>query len=413
MSYFPIKTTTSCRLKWAWSTIYLNLGKTGSCHRASLSTLSKQDFDLFHNTPSKISARKKMLSGEWPGDGCEYCRDIEMSGGQSDRQFQLKIPDVYPRELDHDPTLVNVQPSILEVFFANTCNFKCVYCKGSLSSSIQTEEDRWGSAIIPTDHTRNSNQYQDLVPQFWSWMERNGSNLKRLQILGGEPLFQQDFYKLLDYFESHPNPSLEFNIITNLHIPDNRLQQANEKLLRLLDQGFIGRIDIQVSVDCWGPGQEYVRYGFDRAVFEQNLKVLTHHQKFRIGLLSTVNALTISEMPALVRKFQEWNTWQPVFWYMHLVLPHDSSPFSPLMFDYSVFKDSLAQVAQMLPQQAWDDRQTYDIFAGIDSKIKALSRHDPGKQQELVRILDEIDRRRSLSWRQTFPWLDREVRDVV
>ena len=131
--YFPIKTETACRLKWAWSSLYLNTGTTGSCHRASVSTLTLEDFDNFHNTPAKLEARKLMLGGKWPGNGCEYCMDIENAGGQSDRQFQNNIPDLYPSILNHDTTAINVQPSVLEVFFSNVCNFKCVYCKSSLN----------------------------------------------------------------------------------------------------------------------------------------------------------------------------------------------------------------------------------------------------------------------------------------
>lgn len=413
MSFFPIKTSTACRLKWAWSTIYLNSGETSSCHRASTSKLTKENFDSFHNTPSKIRARQEMLNGKWPGDGCEYCRDIEHSGGRSDRQFQLEIPDIYPTELNSDATLTQVQPSILEIFFDNTCNFRCVYCKASISSSIQAEEGQWGTPIVEEIRKHERDHYRDLVPLFWSWMNQHGHSLKRLQVLGGEPFFQPDFYKLLDYFESNPNPVLEFNIVTNLHVPEARLQEINKKLLRLLEIGAVGRIDIQASVDCWGPGQEYVRYGFDCETFERNLLMFMQHKKFRIGLLSTINSLTINEMPALVEKFKHWNNVQTIFWYMHLVLPHDSSPFSPMIFDYSIFDESLNQVTKMLPNNNWDDAETIKIFTGIDKKIKNFAKTDITKQQNLIKILNEIDRRRSLSWRKTFPWLEKETKNVV
>ena len=31
--YFPIKTSTACQLKWAWSTVILQTAVTQSCHR--------------------------------------------------------------------------------------------------------------------------------------------------------------------------------------------------------------------------------------------------------------------------------------------------------------------------------------------------------------------------------------------
>jgi len=411
--YFPIKTDTACRLKWAWSTVYLNKGTTGSCHRASISTLSLEDFGTFHNTPAKLEARQLMLDGKWPEAGCEYCRDIEQSGGTSDRQFQLGVPDIYPRELDADPTLVHVQPSILEVFFSNVCNFKCVYCKPSLSSQIQAEEKKFGFPIIASDHSLADNSYNDYSPVFWKWFVEHGHNLQRLNVLGGEPFLQPDFFKLLDHYRENPNPKLEFTVVTNLHVKEERLRDICSRLQALYYQGHVARVDILVSVDSWGPGQEYVRYGFDRIIFEHNLKILTEYEVFRIGLLSTVCSLTIHELPALADKFTEWNDWQEIFWYMHLVLPNTESPFSPVMLDYDTFSQPLEQVCQRLPVGTWDEQQTRDVFTGIISKIKKHASKDTVKQQELIAILEEIDRRRGLSWQQAFPWLDEKMKNVV
>jgi hypothetical protein len=120
--YFPIKTETACRLKWAWSSLYLNSGVTGSCHRASISNLTTENVFNFHNTERKLIDRQAMLDGKWPGHGCEYCRDTELAGGYSDRQYQIDIPGVYPKELDIDPTKIQVEPVLLDVFFNNICN---------------------------------------------------------------------------------------------------------------------------------------------------------------------------------------------------------------------------------------------------------------------------------------------------
>ena len=145
--YFPIISDTSCRTKWAWSTIILNNGTTSSCCRASTSLIG-ENFDDFHNTEKKIKSRELMLKGLWPADGCETCESIEKAGGFSDRQFQNQIPGIYPVELDSNPNATRVSPSILEVFFSNACNLKCVYCSAKYSSSIQSENKKFGGAII-------------------------------------------------------------------------------------------------------------------------------------------------------------------------------------------------------------------------------------------------------------------------
>ena len=81
---FPIKTATACQLKWNWSTVFLTTERTASCHRTDHHRFDTNVFD-FHNTPNKIADRQHMLAGEWPERGCNYCKDIETAGGNSDR----------------------------------------------------------------------------------------------------------------------------------------------------------------------------------------------------------------------------------------------------------------------------------------------------------------------------------------
>ena len=409
---FPIKTATACRLKWAWSTLYLNSGQTSSCHRASHSVIDAKDFDNFHNTDQKLKARQDMLDGVWPGNGCEYCKDIETAGGISDRMFQNQIPNVYPSELDSTPQEVNINPSVLEVFFSNACNLKCVYCDASLSSAIQAENARFGGAIIKDQRFESVNHYKELNPKFWSWFEKNSQFLKRLQILGGEPLLQKDLFKLLEYIDENPHPQLEFNIITNLSVSTSIVEKTAELLIELLKNKKLKRVDIQASVDCWGPGQEYVRTGFQLDLFEQNLKTLLGKKVFRIGLLSTVCSLTIPEMNNLARKHRDWSEHQEVFWYMHLVLPANSI-FSPMIFGSHELASSLEKVYNQLPKSTWDQKQTLDILAGIIKTIKTNAKDNQQVQRELVEYLNTVDQRRGLNWKNAFPWLESKLKNVV
>ena len=117
---FPIKTATACQLKWNWSTVYLTTEHTASCHRTNHHKFDTEKFD-FHNTPEKLDDRQRMLAGEWPTKGCEYCRNIEQAGGASDRITNLDLVGMHaPVELDSNPTAIQVTPRILEVYFDNT-----------------------------------------------------------------------------------------------------------------------------------------------------------------------------------------------------------------------------------------------------------------------------------------------------
>ena len=143
---FPIKTKTACQYKWTWSTVFLSTGTSSSCHRCKGWDVSNM-MDDFHNHPGKISDREKMLKGEWPGNGCEYCKKIEQAGGISERTGFINRSDLVPPEIEKvklGPYPTKVTPRILEVYFNNLCNQKCVYCSPYFSSLIQHEVEKYG-----------------------------------------------------------------------------------------------------------------------------------------------------------------------------------------------------------------------------------------------------------------------------
>lgn len=407
--YFPIKTSTACKNKWAWSSLYLVDGTTTSCHRASLSDLTPENFSDFHNHPIKLQDRKTMLDGNWPGNGCEYCRDIEAVGETSDRLVHLKIPDNYPSELDVNPQALSVTPSILEVLFNNTCNLSCLYCTEKYSSSIEKENKKFGYFDNKIDrNVLKIRKNSDLVPLFWSWMETNFSKLSRLQVLGGEPLLLTEFDQLLEFIDLNPNPNLELVIITNLIIKEKRLHDCVHTLEQLILSKKIKRVEIQASVDCWGNGQEYIRTGFDSELFESNFNYLLSCRYLKIGILSTVTSLSLQDMPALARKINEWQKIRKVSWYMHNVLPHGTSVLDLKAFSYELYKESIEQMFELLPDTTFDDKITRDLFVGIVKYIKN-STENKIMIQNLLAYLDEIDLRRGLDWKTIFPWLKKYV----
>jgi hypothetical protein len=191
--YFPIKKGVACQLKWTWNTIRLQEGTSSSCHRVEPLFLTPETFDNFHNDEKWLDQRKMQLAGKFPQAGCQYCETIEKAGGVSDRMTHLKIPNLYPLELDIDPEAIHVTPRILEVFLDNVCNLRCVYCDESNSSRIEAENKKFGyvkefTNLIPIP--RHSN-YDQLVEKFFAYLEKNYTGLRRLQILGGEPFYQK------------------------------------------------------------------------------------------------------------------------------------------------------------------------------------------------------------------------------
>ena len=401
---FPIATETSCQLKWSWSTLYLNTGVTRSCHRTSESVLSPENFENFHNTELKKRDRTSMLNGQWPGHSCGYCRSIEQAGGVSDRIRQLSVPYTVPPELEADPGAVVVSPTLLEVFFNNTCNMGCLYCDPEVSSVIDNENKKFGEFRQGGVHlVQATSQYQTLVPLFWKWYETNFGTLSRLHILGGEPFYQQEFNELLDMMEKTPSPNCELNIITNLKVSMSKLQSIVARFKSLLARKHLKRVDITCSIDCWGPQQEYVRWGMDIAQWEENFKFLCEQKWLTLNINQTISPLTIKTMPELLRRLSIWRETKKIgHWFSGVDPGPNFMKVNVLGGD--VFADDFAEIISLMPER---DQEDLDAKAYMQGIIKQSASTGPDTEQirDLLVYLDEKDRRRGTDWTQLFPWL--------
>lgn len=409
--FFPIQTDTACQLKWAWSTVYLNNGMTGSCHRTALSRVEPEEFMSFHNTPIKLQDRRDMLSGNWPESNCSYCQRVERAGGFSDRQRHLTIPNVYPSELDTDPSATVISPTILEVYFSNFCNMGCLYCPDGLSSVITTENKKFGEFKQGTVHLPIlQNHYNQYVPLFWQWFPEGFPRLKRLGILGGEPLIQKEFDRFLDMVDLYPNPDCRVNIVTNLMCDPEHLASFIPKFKRLLSKKKIASIDISCSIDCWGPEQEYVRYGIDLDRWEQNFRYLMQFKWLYLMINQTISALTIKTMPGLLTKLAEWRTQRKIGHWFSSVEPGPNY-LKAGIFPGHEFAEDRRRILSLMPSENDEDFNARQYMDGILQEI-CQPGHDTGLIKDLIVFLDEKDRRRGTNWQTTFPWLI-EYKNVV
>lgn len=411
--FFPIRTATACQLKWNWSTLYLHEGKTASCHRTGWSKLTAENFDQFHNTEKKQQERQSMLQGQWPDQGCEYCHDIEKIGGFSDRLLHLDIPDMYPTELDLDPQAVAVVPTILEVYFNNTCNLSCVYCTPNLSSKINQEYRKFGDweyQDLKLRPLQANPDYEKNLEKFWNWMDANSHRLKRFNVLGGEPFYQSEYFKLLQYLEDRAHPDLELSVVTNLMVDPDKLDSMIETWKSLLKKRHLRRVDITCSIDCWGPEQAYVRYGLDLDRWRTNFEKLLGIKWLKININQTISVLTIKSMPALLKNLQVWRQQHEIGHYFSEVSPGPNH-LKPNILG-AIFDQDFEQILSLMPTNSQQDRNAISYMKGISEHISSAIKN-VAESDKLQKYLDEIDRRRGTDWRQTFPWLVKEIEHVV
>jgi hypothetical protein len=402
---FPINTETACQLKWNWSTIFLTTEETASCHRTDHHHFDTDQFD-FHNTPRKLQDRERMLQGLWPEKGCDYCRNIEDAGGQSDRITNLNFPGIHaPPELDNSQTAVNVTPRILEVYFDNTCNLKCLYCGPHFSSLWDAENKKYGTFtrgnLTISDSFKKSVNIDANKQKLYHWLKQNGKHLTVFNILGGEPFYQSELEECLDLFDQHPAPELKLQIFTNLNCKLGHLQKTVEKIRRLIDQNKLREFEITASLDCWGKPQEYVRYPLNLDSWEINFNYLLSQTWINLIVSSTVTPLTVKTLPDLLQQINHWNQQRPVYHYQNSV-NGPSYMFIDIFGDIFVedFDRALELKYEITPEQI----ASKNYLKGIAQQSASREPNVP-EIVKLFDLLNEMDRRRNTDWTQVFPWL--------
>lgn len=405
---FPINTATACQSKWTWSTIWLNQLSTSSCHRVNPIPFKLEEFDNFHNLPQKQHERQLMLKGEWPGNGCEYCRDIERAGGHSDRLHNLPIRGMMPPELENNPTATAVTPRLVEIFAQNTCNMSCIYCNPNLSSKIAQENFKFGEfnhggVHIPVVQVPDT--VHEYFEKFIAWLEHNIKTLRRLHLLGGETFIQHELMnRVLSVIEHNPNPDLEFTIFSNMMVPDRYWDFYTQRIQDLQQRGHIKIFDLTASIDCWGPQQEYVRSGLDLNKFESRFAWASQQPWLRLTVNQTITNMTIRTMPELIKKLVEYGQHRHIGQYFEM---HVGPRYQhPEIFAYETWREDFERIFDVMPTRTPEHREARLRMQGIQSQLQQSTKHNTEEIERLHIYLDELDRRRGTNWRSLFPYLN-------
>ena len=416
----------ACQLKWTQSTVYLTDGISASCHKAGFGKYLTDNGEInFHNTPNKIEDRRKMLRGEWPGNGCEHCKHIEEAGGESDRTIHLEMEGTTaPPELENDPEAVEVTPRILEVYWGNTCNQKCIYCAAHYSSQIHQEEKRFGvfeQGGVRLDHgqfTMNPNIERDTELLF-NWFDKNLQKLHKIIVLGGEPFLQKETFRFIEMLERSSYPDLSLVFFSNHNVEHERFKGWMDRLEKLRKSGRLDKIQIFFSCDALGDEGEYVRTGLDLKLAIKNFEHILHNTKIEQGINSALTVTAVPGMPALAKYINECSKIKPIYWSMTKAANHNDE-HSPYLYP-GIFGSKIND---------WGLREAIDLFDvntnGSPDSVKVNHKkfmqgnmtEFSGQASDVVRLkqfkiyLDELDRRRGTDWTNIYPQMFDIVKDL-
>lgn len=306
-----------CLAKWTQTTLHLHNGRTHSCHHPYPHVIPldelKDNPSALHNTNYKKEQRKLMIEGKRPSE-CQYCWNVEDLDGYKKNEFFsdriTKSADSWSiNKLDEISKLdytADVNPTYVEVSFSNLCNFKCSYCSPVYSSRWQEEIEVHGP--YPTKDLFNNLEYlksqnelpinhklhNPYVEAFWQWWPELIKTLLVFRITGGEPLLNDNTFKILEYFDKNPQPNLDFAINTNGCIPEKLFESFIEKISNLIKDKKIKSLQIYISLDGYGKQAEYSRYGLDYNQWVINFeRMLKEIPDVKMTVMCTTNIFSL------------------------------------------------------------------------------------------------------------------------
>ena len=406
-----------CILKWHYLELSLAEGLKHSCYHCPQHKIPLKS-DL-HNTPTTKEVRQQMLDGLKPAED-NYCYDIEKTGNYSDRQylavqFIKEDPNIIAKTAAYEPD-EQIYPKYLTVSFTNRCQMSCIYCGAGKSSTWKKEIDEYGPYPLLVKENKDKYMPRDdimrpednpYVDKFWKWLPDAYPHLQTIRLTGGEPLLDENTFKLLQYVKDNPK-ELSFEISTNLMVTDRRVSNYIN-----LVKGLPGQ-KCYVSVDTWGEQAEWIRTGLKIEQFEHNLhRVLGNGIK--VGIMCTFNLLSIPNFEEWVFKMAELKQQYP-----GLLTVDVPQMVEPLHLTTRIADKKLINMLD----KAYKSMLTYShLFEDYEiSKFKrtiAWTKANLMKGEELernrkdfVKFANEKDRRRGTNFLETFPELKEFYNDT-
>lgn len=264
-----------------WGSIYVETdGRVDNCciSRNNLGNLHQAKLADIISGPRNIQIKQEMLAGKRAG-GCTNCYppQDDLSDRTYLRNSQLRDFSNWEADRTLFDDVNNFRLSYADLRFRNTCNYGCVYCTPTLSSTIASELKQFVSI--------DESAIEDVTKYFVD----NAASLKKIYMAGGEPMLIKENQAILEKL-LEVNPDCHFIVNTNLSMI------RNNRIFDLLIK--FKNVDWLISVDDMGEKYNYIRYPGNWEQFVGNLDYLkstapaTHKINFNMVYLA-LNAKTI------------------------------------------------------------------------------------------------------------------------
>jgi len=421
---------TMCLAKWNQVSLHLPTGLTNSCYHPPLHEIDAESLAAnpaaLHNTQQKLDQRRDMIEGRRP-PGCSYCWKLEDTGEMSDRHYRSGEPWAIEdlEVIKADPFDIKHTPRYVEVNFNHACNFKCSYCSPQFSTTWGKEIDIYGE--YPTTPAHNAPEHfqgrrkpiphreqNPYVEAFWRWWPELYKGLKHFRMTGGEPMMDNNTYKVFEYVIDNPKQDLHLNVTSNMCPPDPKLKNKYfDMVKRICIEEKVEHFMQFVSVDAHSTRAEYIRNGLNYNQFIDNIHEFLYRIPVRnsVTFIITYNNLSVTSLDQLLKDIQELRR-------------EYSTTYQRVWFDIPLLRQPAWQQITLLPEayqqihrnnidwmRANSGEDNYTQFK--DFEVQKMQRNlaywqknyadDKTQKKNFYAFFTEHDRRRRTNFLNTFP----------
>ena len=409
-----------------------------------------------YNSEDMKEVRRDMLNGKWP-DMCVRCKRESNSGMTSRNIYERSSmanyveADNYPsyqkaKALTNPDGSVNEEDfpvNLLDIRFGNLCNLKCVMC--GTQNSNQWYDDY--HAIWGYTSYRDGNQQVNLIknekgklvpknniydwdndPKLWEEINSRIQGLRKIYIVGGEPLMIDAHY---DFLQKCIDEGYAKDLVIEYNSNITNIPERAWKIWPNFKQ-----IQIGVSIDGFGKPNDYIRFPSKWKKIEENLKKFTVVDgNFEIHITYTFQLLNVWQLPEFVEYMLESNyprigPWptkplmsphpahRPEYFNVN-ILPQEFKTQIENRFDSYKQKFLSTDYQEMLGnsnQATWEQKVDHacrilDNMKSFMYSINYTEEELINYRQQFLKVVDTLDSRRKTNWKEMFPEIYEATKD--
>lgn len=296
-------------------------GSIKACCRSlpAISNIKNQSLLQAWNNDEMKQLRNDLINGI-KNERCNACWELEDIGANSLRtkwnhqQFgrQQNNSKINLESLNPDYSLNN-KPTWIEFKLSNLCNFKCRMCHPMDSTRwfedykkiLHFHDKNWQKEMEDLNLTKKS-LLKSYSKEFFESLPEVMSNIDEIWFAGGEPLYDDDHYKILESVMDRAD-KITLNYATNLSMLSNKKYNVLDYWKKFK------KVITAVSLDGPPDLNNYIRSGADSKGIEENIKLLQKElpNVFIQGKI-TVQALNIYYTPETFEWFKSMNVFTGV-----------------------------------------------------------------------------------------------------